>query len=477
KFILTIEKLQKIFFLIKMEKVTLRDLVKATQGKFIFGDPKQIINSTSTDSRKIKKGDIFFALKGKNYDGHQFIKKAIEKGATGIVVTKLDDEINSFFPNLPAIILVRDTLKALGDFAGYYRRLFSTKMICVTGSNGKTTTKEMIFSILKSVGKTLANFGSYNNFVGVPITLFDLSSEYEYCVLELGISLKGEMERLIEIAKPEIGVITNIGKTHLEFLKDKQQVFEEKFKLIDSLPEDGIAILNKDDPMLSNAISKVKCKTVTFGLNPESDIYAKKIDLTEKGINFEICFSNKEYINLNLSTIGMFNLEYALAASAVCYSIGIKPDIIKQSLENFKSPSMRMEKVENSLGAIIINDAYNANPDSMRQSILSFLRTYKDKKKILVIGDMLELGEYSQEEHISLGEFLKELSVDRIYFFGKEVSAIKDKVQIKNSNFFNNYIDIIAKLKTELNEDYAVLFKGSRAVGLEKIIEGLNNFK
>ncbi len=459
-----------------MEKVVLKDLIKATQGKFIFGDPNLPIVSVSTDSRKISKGDIFFALKGKKYDGHQFVKEAIEKGASGVVVTSINDnDIKGFFPYIPAIVLVNDTLKAFGDFAGYYRKLFSPKMICVTGSNGKTTTKEMIFSILKSAGKTLANFGSYNNFIGVPMTLLDLGSEHEYCVLELGISLKGEIERLVEIAKPEVGVITNIGSTHLEFLDNKQQVFEEKIKLINALPEDGIAVLNRDDQMLSNFINKVKCKKFTFGLNSLSDVYAKKIVIKDKGINFDIHFRDKEKINVNLSTIGRFNIENALAASAVCYSIGIDPETIKKSLDNFISPLMRMEKVENPFGAVIINDAYNANPDSMRQSISSFLSVYKDKKKILVLGDMLELGEYSQEEHILLGEFLKELPVDEIYFFGNEISIIKDKVDIENSYFFDNPIDIIARLKSKLNKDYAVLFKASRAIGLEKIIEGINN--
>jgi len=459
-----------------MEKVVLKDLVKATKGKFIFGNPKQPIKSISTDSRKICKGDIFFALKGKRYDAHQFVKKAVEEGASGIVVTRIDDEINSFFPNLPAIVLVPDTIKALGDFASYYRSLFSPKMIGVTGSNGKTTTKEMIFSILKNCGETLGNFGSYNNFIGLPLTLFNLGSKHKFCVVELGISLKGEMDRLIEICKPEIGVITNIGKTHLEFLGSKEKVFEEKIKLINSLPEDGIAILNGDDPMLLSTIGKVKTKVITFGMGSSSDVYARNINVTEKGTSFELCFQNKQKLEIHLPLIGKFNVENALAASAVGFSMNVSPEIIKRSLENFSPPSMRMEKVKNSLGAIIINDAYNANPDSMRQSISNFIRIYKDKKKILVLGDMLELGEHSEKEHISLGEFLSELPVDEIYFFGKEVKIIKEKLKLENSNFYDSPVDIVGKLKSKLNEEYAVLFKGSRAVGLEKIIEGLNNY-
>jgi len=459
-----------------MEKVVLKDLVKATKGKFIFGNPNQPIKSISTDSRRICKGDIFFALKGKRYDAHQFVKRAIEEGASGVVVTRIDDEINSFFPNLPAIVLVRDTIKALGDFAGYYRSLFSPKVIGVTGSNGKTTTKEMIFSILKNCGETLANFGSYNNFIGLPITIFNLESKHKFCVFELGISLKEEMDRLIEISRPEIGVITNIGKTHLEFLETKEDVFEEKIKLINSLPDDGIAVLNRDDPMLLSAIGKVKSKVVTFGMSSSSDVYARNINVTENSTSFDLCFHNKEKIEVHLPLIGRFNVENALAASAVCYSMNISPEIIKKSLENFIPPSMRMEKIKNPFGAVIINDAYNANPDSMRQSISSFIKTYKDKKKILVLGDMLELGEHSQEEHISLGEFLSDLPVEEIYLFGNEIKIIKEKLKLENSSSFDNPVEIVAKLRNKLNEEYAVLFKASRAIGLEKIILELINY-
>src|SRR3989339_1836646 len=208
-----------------MEKVTLKELVSSTKGKFIFGDPGSPVLNISTDTRRIQQGDIFFALKGSNFDAHDFIVRAAEKGAGGLVITKLTREIDRFFPNIPAIVVVEDTVRALGDFAGYYRKKLSPVVIGITGSSGKTTTKELIRSILKNKAATLASSKNYNNLIGLPLTIFNLEQKHKDCILELGISIPGEMDRLAGIASPDIGIITNIGSTHLQYMKTQEQVF------------------------------------------------------------------------------------------------------------------------------------------------------------------------------------------------------------------------------------------------------------
>ncbi|MDI6640780.1 MAG: UDP-N-acetylmuramoyl-tripeptide--D-alanyl-D-alanine ligase [Elusimicrobiota bacterium] len=456
-----------------MEKVILKDLVRATCGKFIFGDPAQQIIDVSTDTRKLHRGDIFFALKGKNYDGHQFVPKAIEEGASGIVVERVSSELDSFFPNLPAVVVVEDTLKALGNFAAYYRRQFSPIVIGVTGSNGKTTTKEMIYSILNLRGKTLANFGSFNNLVGVPLTIMRLNSEFSYCVFELGISLKGEMETLIEITKPQIGLITNIGKTHLEFLKSQDDVFLEKSKLVNSLSKGEIAILNIDDAYLARLRPNLGCNVITYGFTDQADVYPKNIELDRDEIKFELLIGKKS-IKVTLHITGKFNISNALAASAVAYAAGVDLNTVKTGLERFAQPQMRMEKIQFPSGAVVINDAYNANPDSMRASILSFVETYPDKKKIVVLGDMLELGEHSESEHKLLGKFLVDLPLEEIYLYGEAMKFVAEVIPSTNVQYFKDWIPIIAKLKSRIADpQVVVLFKASRAMMLEKIIDGL----
>lgn len=459
-----------------MEKVELKDFINATKGKFIFGNPRQKITNISTDTRKLNPGDVFIALKGKNFDGHQFIYKAIEKGATGIVCERIPQELDNFFPNLPAVILVEDTLKALGDFAKYYRKQFSPTVIAVGGSNGKTTTKEMIYSILNLKRKTLANFGSFNNLIGVPLTIFRLNSEFIYCVLELGISVKNEIDRLLEISNPQICILTDIGKEHLEFLGSIEEVVTEETKLVSSLNETQTAILNIDNPYIARLRPNLKCKVITYGFTNTADVYLRNIKLSPEETKFELCIF-KNSVRVVLPVIGKFNVLNAAGASAIAFSLGIDLNTIKTGLERFAAPQMRSEKIQFPSGAVIINDAYNANPDSMRAAISSFVETYPQKKKIVVLGDMLELGRYTEEEHKLLGKFLTELPIQEIYFYGDRMKFAFSSMQSNQSkavHYTNNSAEIIAKLKAKLNDPQVVmLFKASRAIMLERIIDGL----
>ena len=451
--------------------ILLRELVKSTKGKFIFGNPLQQIMGVSTDTRAPCKGMAFFALKGKNYDGYEFIKKAAEKGAAVLIISKLGNELDEFFPNIPGVIVVGDTLQALGDFAGYYRSKFPVITIGITGSNGKSTTKEMLASILSIEKPTLANFGSYNNLVGVPSTLFELNKEHQYCVLELGISVPGEIDRLIEITSPKICVITNIGSTHLEYLKTINGVFEEKRKSVDSLAKDEIAVLNIDDEYLNKLSGELSCKVITYGLNPTADVHPTDISMKETGLKFTL-HSPAGTISLELPVYGRFNIYNALAASASAHALGVSLETIQKGLLQFKQLHMRMEIIKTPEGAIIVNDAYNANPSSMREALENFVQMYPDRQKIAVLGDMLELGDSAKEEHALLGEFTARLPLFKIYLYGKKVKYFIVP-SLTETIYFEDQAALTVKLKSELNDSVAVLFKGSRALELEKIVERL----
>ncbi|MEW6042000.1 MAG: UDP-N-acetylmuramoyl-tripeptide--D-alanyl-D-alanine ligase, partial [Elusimicrobiota bacterium] len=453
----------------------LKEIIKATGGKFIFGDPNQPVTGISTDTRSLKKGEVFIALKGKRFDAHNFIAKSVELGTSAVISEKIPDGIDRFFPNMPAIIVVKDTLFALGEIASFYRNKFNCKMICITGSNGKTTTKEMIGSILSPKASSLSSYGNFNNLIGVPLTLLNLKNIHKYCILEFGISLKGEIDRLIEITKPDIGVVTNIGRTHLEFLGNIDGVAKEKKKLLFAIKEgNGYAVLNADDPILLSFIKDIQTNLVTFGIKTGADIMARDITVESEKVSFILLYKGKSQ-NIKLPIPAKFNVYNALAAAAVGYALGIELDTVKEGLEKFRTLQMRMELIELPSGSVIVNDAYNSNPDSVRNSIENFYEMYPGKKKKIILGDMLELGNSSETEHKSLGEFLRKYDNCEIYLCGKSMSRTADVLKnSKNVIYCNSQEEIIAHIKPLLEEtNCAVLLKGSRDEGLEKIIDRL----
>jgi UDP-N-acetylmuramoyl-tripeptide--D-alanyl-D-alanine ligase len=460
-----------------MEKLTLKEIVHSTGGRFVFGNPNQPVPGISTDSRTLKKGDVFVALRGRKFDGHAFIARAIESGAGAIVSEKMFAEVDSYFPDIPGIVVVKDTLDALGALAAYYRKKFSCKVVCVSGSNGKTTTKEMINSILSLWAPTLASCGNFNNLVGLPLTIFKLEREHRYCVLELGISIKGEMEKLAAIATPDVAVLTNAGRAHLEFLSSVAGVVEEKLKLFGGLNEGGCAVLNADDPLLLKGAGSLKTRSITFGIKTGADIMADNIVLKSEKASFNLLYGGKN-ARITVSAPGKFNVYNALAASSAAFCLGAGIDTVKEGLEKFMPLQMRMEVIEMPSGAVLINDAYNANPDSVRNALESFIGSYPEKKKTVVIGDMLELGAAAQEEHRLIGEFLKKFELENIFLYGRAMRAAADVFKDSPNVFYSTeQEEIIARLKPCLaKKECAVFIKGSRAEGLEKIVDRLVSY-
>jgi len=458
-----------------MEKYYLSELINATKGEFMSGDPHAPVINISTDSRTVCRGDYFIALTGKNYDGHNYIKQAIEKRAGGIIISSEVENLDSSipaFPNFPSIVRVKDTLQAFGDIAGSYRRKWPMPLVAITGTNGKTTTKEMLYSILSTTGATLCNKGNMNNQVGVPVTLLSLGSKHSYAVIELGTSWPGEIARLSNITAPDIGIITNIGAGHLENFKDLDGVFAEKRALVDSLSSNGTAILNADDPYLQRLTPAAEL--ITFGLSEKATIRATNVRLWPDLPSFETNIAG-EHVHIRLPIYGKFNIYNALAAIAAAVKLGIEVKDIVKGLEKFSLPKWRMEKHQLLSGALVINDAYNANPSSMRESIDSVVESFQDKEKIVVLGDMLELGENSKLEHKKLGEFLSAKPLTRVLLFGEQMesayNALKDSGT--EARHFDKKEELVLEIRRHINSDSVILFKASRGMGFEEVVDSI----
>src|SRR3989338_4527664 len=358
---------------------TVRDILGAVKGKLLSGNPDEILTGISTDTRKIKNAELFVAIKGDKFDGHSFILDAVSKGAGAVLVQ--DGGITNANFKLPDVsfISVADSVKALGDIGNFHRSRFNIPVIGITGSNGKTTTKEMAAAILNKKFNALKNFGTENNNIGVPLTLMRLNGKHDVAVLEMGTNHLGEIRRLSEIARPTAIIITNIGPSHLEYLEDVDTVLKAKLEALEHMDKDGKIILNADDDSLRTISSTPK--TVWFGFDKEADFYADKINLEPDGINFRL---NGEW-DISLGVLGRQNVHNALAAIACAWDFGVAIDDIKDALKEFKVPNMRME-VKRFGDIKIINDTYNANPQSMKQAIEALRDMVTDGRKILIKG-------------------------------------------------------------------------------------------
>ncbi len=379
-----------------------KQIIAATGGKLLSGDLQLTLTGVSIDSRTIKRGELYIAIKGARFDGHAFIAEAVKRGARAVVIAVRQRTKAS--KQQITCIKVSDTRRALGQIAKLYRQKFSLPVIAVTGSNGKTTTKEMIAHILSGHKNVLKNLGTQNNDIGVPLNLLKLNSSHDAAVLELGTNHFGEIDYLADIAKPNLGVITNIGPAHLENLINLGGVYREKKSLLLHLQAPRIKILNADDVWLKKLSILKKNFIFTYGINNNADFRAGNIKLTSiKAIEFDL-ISSKANIRhkVTLSTLGAVNIYNALAAISVARILGISYKAIARSLKNFRFPEGRL--VAKSINGIsFIDDTYNANPASLSEAISVLDRLRVRGKKIFVMGDMMELGKSRQALHRQAG--------------------------------------------------------------------------
>ncbi|MFN3550264.1 MAG: UDP-N-acetylmuramoyl-tripeptide--D-alanyl-D-alanine ligase [Endomicrobiia bacterium] len=466
--------------------ININKFLEKTSAKLAYPLRKKVYNikKVITDTRKYDgKNGIFFALKGKNFDGHKFVKNII-KNIDFVVIS----DTNYLIPKYKnKFIIVEDTTKALDGLANLYRNSFpNLKVISVVGSNGKTTTKELIKHILSQKYKTLATVGNFNNLIGVAYTLLSLNRKIEFCVVEMGISLPGEMDILASTVNPDVVVFTNIGKEHLEFLDSLEKVFYEETRVLDYInPQKSMLIINRDDSYLKQINGKFNKKLYSL-LDSNVDVYVEEVMFTEEYSKITLILKDrlaaKLKISLKTSLLGRHNVYNILASITTTFFNGIEElDLIIKAIEEFSAVSMRGEKfVVNS--NIIIDESYNANPDSMKNAITTFFDIFKNRKKILILADMLELGKYSEQEHRRLLEVINLNEVEKIFLLGKEIEVLYEEIKKINKNKVKFYKEDKEKLLKDIekiikeNNDYVLLFKSSHYVGLYEIVQRIKNF-
>ncbi len=450
-----------------MEDLTLYEIITAVQGS--YGYPStEIVSAISTDTRTITKGSVFVALKGDNFDGHNYAQKAIELGAVAAITEKPIEGVKC--------IIVDDTRNALIRIATYYRKKFSLSLVGITGSVGKTTTKEMVALVLSGKYTTLKTEGNLNNDIGVPHTLFRLSSAHEAAVIEMGMSDLGEISLLSQISQPNICVITNIGYSHIETLGSREGILKAKLEIIDGASPDAPLILNGDDDLLSTLKDDLNRNIIYYGIdNTSADVRAVNIVSENGSTEFDIIYWSKE-IHVKLGCVGLHNIMNALAAFAVGILCEIDPEVIVKKLGKFIPDGLRQSIVKKGEQTIIV-DCYNASPDSMKASlaVLSELKPIGDGRRIAVLGDMLELGDVSKELHSRVGKYASDSKADIIVCYGKDAEYIKKEAESKKpeSYFFEDRKDVLDFLKKTKKQGDIILFKASRGMKFEKIIEEL----
>ena len=457
-----------------MTRFKTEDILKATGGTLLQTGPKGF-SGISTDSRKIEKGELFVPLVGERFDGHNFVDAALDRGAAGCIVNR--GRVVSA-PEGRAVVEVVDSLRALQNIAHSVRAGRTGLLVAgVTGTNGKTTTKEMLASILERRGPVLKNQGNLNNEIGVPLTLLRLDKADWAAVIEMGMSGFGEIERLAEIAAPSIGVITNIGPGHLEQLGSMEGVARAKGELIAGLPAAGTAVLNSDDPYLHKLIESQAGRVVTFGLDPGADFTACNIEETGGSVSFKMK-TPEGTATVRLPLMGAHNVYNALAAAAAARCAGMTLSETVSGLEEFRPVKMRMEIMEID-GARVINDAYNANPASMAAA-LTTLAAVKDGRRVAVLGDMLELGTSADKSHYDLGRLAGSAGLACLIVMG--ASAENTAHGALDAGMDEDAVIIAAgpdaaaaALSNRLRRGDTVLVKGSRSMKMERVIELLRS--
>jgi len=449
-----------------MAEFTVQEVLAATGGSLVR-EFRKSFNGVSTDTRTLKPGNLFIALQGEKFDAHGFLVRAVDSGAVAVLISNQD----AYIPDKITAIMVADTLKALQDLAGFHRRRFTIPLIGVTGSNGKTTTKDMIAAVLSvrlSVLKTEAN---YNNHIGLPLTLLNLSDKFQAAVVEMGMRAQGEIRQLAAIAAPTAAVITNVGETHIELLGTEENIAAAKAELIEALADDGLAVLNYDVPLVRAMQAKTAARTVFYGMDAGADVRAENIRHGRRDTHFDCIWSQGEF-SVRLPAVGQHNVYNALAAIAVGLEQGLAPAEICRGLSQFIPSAMRLH-IEQLGEYTIINDAYNASPLSMTAAIET-LQTIARGRKVAVLGDMLELGDRGAEAHRQIGEKLAAEGIQVVITLGELAEHIAAAALTGGSDVTvacRSHDEAQEALRKLVRPGDTVLVKGSRGMKMEKILE------
>jgi len=455
-----------------------REIMEATSGSLFRGHADQLFTDVSTDTREKQIGKLFIALPGPRFDGHDFLATAVASGAAGLLIregeearlSKVEEKGESV-----TIISVGDTLAALGDISHFWRKKFPIPVVAITGSAGKTTTKEMTVQILGRFKNTLQTEGNFNNLVGLPLTMLRLRDTHEVAILEMGTNVPGEIERLSRLAAPDVGLITNIGPAHLEGLKSVALVKEEKGELFRQLSDRGTAVVNVDDEAVRELAARRSGPMVTYGLHNKADVTAENVTMNRHGLSFTLTMG-ADRGSVQMAVAGTHNLMNALGAAAIGRAMNVPLDVISQGLQSFKPVTGRMEIIALQNGGFLINDSYNANPVSVREALLTFQNLRANRRGTVILGDMLELGAQSEALHEEIGGLLAATGVDRVLLrgdFAPITAAGAQKKGLSRSHIYfpSSVEDIMADLSSSWQDGEWLLIKGSRAMKMEEIVK------
>lgn len=454
-----------------MEKMKLSEIVSAVKGS--YGYPADVeIDSVSTDTRTIKPGAVFIALKGENFDGHDFGAKACELGAEAVICERRIEGAKC--------IVVDSTSHALLALAAYYRRKFDIPLVGITGSVGKTTTKDLTALVLSKKFNTLKTEGNHNNEVGLPSTLFGIDSSTQAAVIEMGMNHPGEISRLSMCCEPTIAMITNIGHSHIENLGSQEAILKAKMEILDGAGYTAPLILSMDDKLLSQIEPRHGRKIVFYSLKKKAaDVYASKIKADHEGTSFTINYSGGS-IAARLNCLGEHNVRNALAAFCVGLELGIEPELMAEAISEYKPCGIR-QNVRSVKGMTFIVDCYNAAPDSIKAALSSLDQSQlaEGGRRIAVLSDMLELGSKSRSLHKLAGEYVGASGAEVLYCCGSDSKyyvdgAIKKGMSAENCHHFESKQEMTEALKNELHEGDVVLFKASRGMKLEEVADALD---
>ena len=460
-----------------MQNLFIKDILKVAHGKLVIGDKEDICEDFSKDTRIIKKDDTYIGIKGEKFDGNEFWKEALQNGAKTVIVQKINfekEDLEKF--NSKNIILVDDTLKALYEIARYKRSLYNIPVVGVTGSVGKTSTKDIIASVLSKKYKTLKTEGNNNNNIGLPFTILKLK-DHEAAVIEMGMNHFNEISLLTSIAKPTVSVITNIGTSHIGNLGSRENILKAKLEILQGMDK-KMLVINNDNDLLHEWYleNKHEVEIKTYGINNESELMAKNIDLEDFGSNFS-CVSKQESFGVSVPIGGEHFVYNALCATLVGKILGLNNEEIKEGIKGFELTKKRMDIDILSNGVKVINDSYNASFESMKAS-LKYLGEFKENRKIAVLGDMFELGEFSKDLHEKVGKEVQKNNIDILFCTGDYAKFIASRAELsgmkkENVYYFKDKEEIVFKLKELMLPNDVILFKASNAVKLFEIVEKL----
>ena len=451
-----------------MEALKIKEIAIACNGQARNIDEEFEIMNICIDTRKVQKGDFFVALIGEKFDAHDFIEKAYELGAALVLSEK---ELSNGKP----YIIVTNTLLALQDIAKFYKSKFNIPFIAVTGSSGKTTTKDLIATVLSEKYNVLKTEGNFNNGIGLPLTIFNLNSSHQAAVIEMGMSSIGEIKLLADIVQPQIAVISNVGTAHIEKLGSRENILKAKLEVLENFTKECTAVINGDNDMLGN-YKNDGFEVIKFGINDNNDYKATNIDENEKLETEFIVNYNGVTEKFSVPLPGIHNVYNSMAAIIVAKKLKMNSVDINNGLKKYKPSKMRMDIFHISHGIMVINDAYNANPDSMEAAVKVLANLKKSGRKVCILGDMLELGEFSQQKHYELGRFIYEIGIDLIITVGNMAEyivkgAVSAGMDSNNALHYSNKEVAFSEINKIIKENDSILVKGSRGMKMEAFVD------